>query len=232
MEMGVFRRTVVSSNTMTDLQAIELIEKEFKDKTLGVTELYLEIHCPIYTENKLKIDRLDRDRKDEIIIAYLPVLDEKFYFAVYIDTKTNKVLSVGTEAYHRVYFIVTSDTLSADDLKATTRLTPTEFWNKVDLRKSENSNHTFSKLTFFPNPEPDEFEDKLKKLLDFLEQDKNGIKQLTEKADGFIQVTMDFHNANGMIGRHIIDEDDIRRMNELGLSISIDLYVGGNTFKE
>ena len=217
---------------MTDQQAIELIEKEFKEKTLGVTEQYLEIHSPIYTDNKLKVDRIDRDRKDELIIVYLPVLDEKFYFAVYIDTKTNEVTGFETEAYHRVYFRATSETLSADNLKAMTHLTPTEFWNKGDLRKSGKSNHTFSNLTFLPNPEADEFEDKLKKLLNFLEQDKNGIRQLVEKADGYIQVAVDIHNGNGMIGGPNIDKDDIRRMNELGLSINFDLYVGGNNFKD
>ncbi len=217
---------------MTDQQAIELIEKEFKDKTLGVTQKYLEIHSPIYADNKLKVDRFDRDRKDKLIIAYLPVLDEKFYFAVYIDTRTNEVTGVGTEANHRVYFRATSETLSVDNLKAMTHLPPTEFWNKGDLRRSGKSNHTFSNLTFLPNPEPDEFEDKLKKLLRFLEQDKNGIRQLSEKADGYIQVAMDIHNGNGMIGGPNIDTDDIRRMNELGLSINFDLYVGGNSFKE
>lgn len=89
---------------MTDQQVIELIEKEFKDKTLGVTEQYLEIHSPIYADNKLKFDRIDRDTKDDYVIAYLPVLDERFYFAVYINTTTNEITGVGTEAFHRVYF--------------------------------------------------------------------------------------------------------------------------------
>ncbi|WP_026955609.1 DUF4279 domain-containing protein [Algoriphagus vanfongensis] len=217
---------------MTDQQAIELLEKEFKEKMLGVTEQYLEIHSPIYTNNKLIVDRIDRDRKNELIIAYLPVLDEKFYFAVYIDTKAKKVTGVGTEAYHRVYFRATSETLSADELKAMTRLAPTEFWNKGDLRKSGKSNYTFSDFTILPNSEPDEFEDKLKKLLDFLEQDKEGIKRLVDNANGYIQVAMDIHNANGMIGGYNIDTEDIRRMNDLKLSINFDLYVGGNGFKD
>ncbi len=72
---------------MTDEQVIDIIEKEFKSKTLGVTEQYLEIHSPIYIDHKLKVDRIDREKGDESIIAYLPVLNEKFYFAVYIDTK-------------------------------------------------------------------------------------------------------------------------------------------------
>lgn len=217
---------------MTDQQAIELIEKEFKDKTLGVTEQYLEIHNPIYADNKLKVVRIDRDRKDELIIAYLPVLDEKFYFAVYINTKTNEITGVGTEAYHRVYFRATSETLSADDLKAMTCLTPTECWNKGDLRKSGRSNHTFSNFAIMPNPEPDEFEDKLKKLLNFLEQDKDGVKRLVDKANGYIQVAMDIHNGNGMIGGPNIDTGDIHKINELGLSINFDLYVGGSSFKD
>lgn len=217
---------------MTDQQAIELIEREFKEKTLEVTEQYLEIHSPIYADNKLKVDRIDRDRKDELIIGYLPVLDKKFYFAVYINTKTNEVTGFGTEAYHRVYFRATSETLTMNELKAMTRLAPTEFWNKGDLIKSEKSNHTFSNFKILPNPEPDEFGDKLKKLLDFLEQDKDGIKRLADNSDGYIQVAMDIHNGNGMIGGLTINTDDIRRMSDLGLSIDFDLYIGGNSFKD
>jgi hypothetical protein len=216
---------------MTDPQAIILIEKEFKDKTLWTTEQYLEIHKPIYMENKLKVDRIDRDRKDGQIIAYLPVLDEKFFFAVYIDTNTAEITGVGTEAYHRVYFRATSETLSIDELQAMTRLTPTEFWTKGDLKINGRSTYTFSNFEILPNPEPDEFEDKLKKLLNFLEQDNDGVRQLVDHAGGYIQVAMDFHYGNGMIGGPNIETDDIKRMNDLGLSINFDLYVGGKGFR-
>jgi heme oxygenase len=111
-------------------------------------------------------------------------------------------------------------------------LPPTEIWNKGDFRKSGKSNYTFSNFTILPNPEPDQFKDKLRKLLDHLEQDKDGIKQLVNNANGHIQVAMDFHNGNGMIGGPSIDSIDIKRMSELGLSIDFDLYVSGNKFKE
>lgn len=217
---------------MTDEQAITTIEDEFRQKTLAVTEQYLEIHSPVYVDNKIKVDRIDRESKDEYIIAYLPVQDERFYFAVYINTKTSEVTGITTEAFHRVYFRATSESLTIDELKAMTHLVPTETWNKGDLRKSGNSHYTFSNFTILPNPEPDEFEDKLKKLLDLLEQDKEGVKRLAEKAHGYIQVAMDIHNANGMIGGPHLDTSDISRMNELGLSIDFDLYIGGNLFKE
>lgn len=217
---------------MTDEQVITLVEEEFRQKTLGVTVQYLEIHSPVYADNKINVGRIDRESKDEYIIAYLPVQNERFYFAVYINTKTNEVTGLTTEALHRVYFRATSESLTADELTKMTHLTPTETWNKGDRRKYGNLNHTFSNFAILPNPEPDEFEDKLKKLLDLLEQDKEGIKRLVDKADGYIQVAMDIHNANGMIGGPNIDKSDIRRMNELGLSINFDLYVGGKHFKE
>jgi hypothetical protein len=49
---------------MNDNKIIEIIEKEFKLKTLGVTNQYLKIHSPIYIDNKLKIDRIDREKQD------------------------------------------------------------------------------------------------------------------------------------------------------------------------
>jgi hypothetical protein len=217
---------------MTDEQAIAIIENEFKQKTLGVTEQYLEIHSPVYADNKIKVDRIDREGKEGVIIAYLPVLHERFCFAVYIDPKTNKVTGVETEAYHQVYFRATSETLTAEELKEMTSLTPTESWNKGDIRKRGKSNYTFSNFIILPNPEPDEFEDKLKKLLDHLEQDKDGIKRLVDKANGYIQVAMDIHNGNGMIGGPNIDIINIKRMDALELSINFDLYVAGNKFKE
>ncbi len=217
---------------MTDKQVIDLIEKEFKEKTFGVTEQYLEIHSPIYIDGRLKVERIDKERKDGLIIAYLPVLNERFYFAVYIDSETNEITNVGTEADHRVYFWATSETLSVEELKEITILKPTEFWNKGDLRKDGIPNRNFSHFKIRPNPEPDEFEDKLTKLLDLLEQDKEGIKQLVNIADGYIQVAMDIHNGNGMLGGETINADNIRKMSELGLSINFDIYVGGNSFKE
>jgi hypothetical protein len=221
---------------MTDQQVIELIEKEFKEKTLGVTKQFLDIHSPIYFENKIRIDRIDRDSKfhdgEDMIIAYLPVFDEKFYFSVFINPKENEVTGINTEPWIRVYFRATSETLSIDELKSMTKLNPTEFWNKGDIRTHGKSTHTFSSFKILPNPEPDTFENKLKKLLDFLEQDRDGIKRLVDKAFGGINVAIDFHNGNGMIGGAYLAESNIKRMSNLGLSIDFDLYVGGNVFKD
>nr|WP_198160733.1 DUF4279 domain-containing protein [Pedobacter panaciterrae] len=216
---------------MTDKEVKEIIEAEFQNKTLGTTEQFLEIHSPVYFDNNINIARIDREGDDEVITAYLPVLDEQFYFAVYIDAKTNEIFNVGSESNNTVYFRATSGNLTEHELKSLTTLKPTKSWNKGDLRENKKMKEKVSYIAFAPNPEPDEFEDKLRKLLDFLEQDEAGIRELVDKAEGYIQVAMDIHNGNGMIGGPTINIDCISRMKNLGLEINFDLYVGGNSFK-
>ncbi len=217
---------------MTNEVITQLLEEEFKSPTLAVTKQYLEVHRPVYINGELSISRIDRERKDGIVVAYLPVESESFNFAVYIDSQAGKIVGFGTEGNHRVYFSATSDVHTAADLRAMTHLSFMEFWNKGDLNKAGSARNKYSHIKIVPNPEPDDFEDKLIKLLDYLEQDKEGIKELVEKANGYIQVAMHLHNANGMIGGANLSADCIRRMSNLGLAIDFDLYVAGNSFKE
>lgn len=216
---------------MNDEQVIELIEKEFKNKTLGATEQYLEIHRPVYDHNQLKVERIDREQKDKLIIVYIPVIGERFYFAVYIDIERNEVLNVRTEANSSVYFRADSAEFSLMELCKWTNLKSTGGRNKGDERRN-GVLWKESTVLFEPNPEPDEFEDKLNKLLTFLEKDRVGISKLVEDAGGYIQVALEFHNGNTILGGPHIDKKAIERMNSLGISIDFDLYVGGKNFKE
>ncbi|WP_316801408.1 DUF4279 domain-containing protein [Pedobacter frigidisoli] len=215
---------------MNDLQVIKLIENEFKNKTLGATEQYLEIHSPVYSDNQLKIERIDREQNGKLIIVYVPVSGERFYFAVYIDIEKNEIVNVGTEAKISVYFRADSAEFTLTELCKWTNLKSTGGRNKGDERRN-GILWKESTVLFEPNPEPDEFEDKLNKLLTFLEKDRVGISKLVEKANGYIQVALEFHNGNTMLGGPHIDKKAIERMNSLGVSINFDLYAGGKSFK-
>lgn len=57
---------------------------------MWVTEQYLQIHSPLYINGKLKIERIDREGEDNVVIAYLPVAGEVFFFTVFIDTSIVK----------------------------------------------------------------------------------------------------------------------------------------------
>ncbi|MDF2192734.1 DUF4279 domain-containing protein [Paraflavitalea sp. CAU 1676] len=216
---------------LTDEQVISLVERELLEQTMGATEQFLAIHSPVLVEGKPKVDRIDREREGRIVV-YLPVLEQQFYFTFYINAEKGEITGMDTEAWQRVYFRATSETMSADDLKAMTRLMVTNWWSKGDLKWNGRSAHKYSNIEILSNPEPDAFEDKLKKLLDYLLEDAEGIRHLVRQAKGYIQVATDFHFGNGMLGGPFLSAEAIQKMAALGLSISFDLYVWGEPFRE
>ena len=216
---------------MTNEQIFQIVNSELKAKTLGTTEQYLQIHDVVYENNKPIIKRIDREGANNLIVAYLPIIGEEFYFAVYIDPERQIITGFDVEADYRVYFKATSETMNSQELSSLTTLEPTKSWSKGEFRNIGNSKHSFSAIMFLPNPEPDEFEDKLDKLLTYLEQDSDGIKVLVEKAFGYIQVAAVFHNGNGMIGGPTINQQSMKRLSNLNLSVNFDLYVEGNLIK-
>ena len=216
---------------MTDEEVAQLIENEFITKTLGVTESYLEIHEAVYEEGKLKIDRIDREKQSDVIIAYLPVKDEYFSFAVYIDKQNKEIFNIGTESRNEVSLKATSNTLSSNELQAFTKLKADNTWNKGDLKASKKATYKFSCIKIIPNPEPDEFEDKLTKLLTFLEKDTAGILELTKHANTYIDITIDWHRGNQLLGNVFINLESIKKMNNLNLEINFDFTAWGEPFK-
>ena len=218
---------------MTDTLIIEKAINEILLKEFGTTEQLLEIHEVVYEKDKPKVLRVDKESDDSSAIVYFPIKDQKFYLAVWLDTDPEiSVRGVGTENYNSVYLKVTSDDLSFQELSALTKLQATSGWSKGDTRKSRKSVYNYSALHFEPNPEPDEFEDKLKKLLDFFDQDSEGVTKLIEMADAQIQVATIFHNGNTMLGGHHLNKSIIRRLASYNLEIDFDLYAEGNFYKD
>lgn len=206
--------------------------EEIEAKTFGVTEQFLEIHKIVYENNSPKIARIDTSKADEAIV-YFNVEGEKFFLAVYVDIHPDiEVRWLNTVPYHSVYFRASSETLSLKELEALTKLKSTKGRSKGDKKRTDRAEILWKESTimFEPNPETDEFEDKLTKLLDFLEQDKEGIGKLVHHAGGYIQVYSSFHNGNTLIGGHHINRDQIKRMSELNLEIDFDISADGNFF--
>lgn len=216
----------------SDTLIIEKATEELETKSCGVTEQFLKIHQVVYENGKPKVERVDRESEDGTAIVYFHVKDEKFYLAIYVDTEPEvSVRHVNTEAYHSVYFKAVSEAYSFGELSKMTKLKSTGGRNKGDKRGG-NIVWKRSSLFFEPNAEADEFEDKIKKLLDFLEQDKDGISTLVDNANGHIQVASSFHNGNTMLGGHHLDKDIIKRMANLNLAIDFDLYADGNFYDD
>ncbi|MDO1450160.1 DUF4279 domain-containing protein [Rhodocytophaga aerolata] len=217
---------------MTDSRIIQTAIEKIEHRRLGSTQQLLDIHDVVYEKNQPKVLRVDKDSFDGSAIVYFPILNEKFFLAVYLDTKPGiRVRDVSTEAYHTVFFSAISNTLTFEQLSSLTKLIPSKGWSKGDVANSGKSVHRNSGFHFEPNPEPDAFEDKLNKLLDALEQDKKGVLALANQADILIQVGSVFHNGNTMLGGHYLTKENVKRMAALALSIDFDLYAEGNFFK-
>lgn len=214
---------------------IERAIEELAAKRFGVTEQFLEVHQIAYADGVPMIVRVDTEKEDKTAIVYFSVVDHKFYLAIYLDTVPDvSVRWVGTEPYHSVYFSASSENLSLKELANSTKLTFTRGRNKGDGKNPNGKAGIVwkrSRIDFEPNPEADEFEDKLTKLLTFLEQDATGVIDLVDKADGYIQVYSCFHNGNTLIGGHHIERDHIRRMGKLNLKIDFDISADGYFFK-
>ena len=215
---------------MTDKEIAQLIDKEFTEKTFGVTEQYLEIHQPIYKDGQILIDRIDRE-KDNTVVAYLPVHEEYFFFAIYIDVLTKEIINIGTESRNIVSLIAISEILSSNEIQTFTNLKADESWDKGDLKSNKKSKYTFSGIELIPNPEPDEFEDKLRKLLILLQRYKAGIRTLTANCDAFIKITMDFHGGNQLLGGASLSLENIQILNELNLKVDFDFTARGEPFR-
>lgn len=199
----------------------------------GTTQQLLEVHEVVYADKQPLVLRVDREKEDGTAIVYFPIRDERFYLAVYLDTVPQvAVRGVGTEPHHSVYFRATSETLSFEELSSMTTLQPTSGWSRGEKRKWGNTVYQFNSFHLEPNPEPDEFEDKLEKLLNLLEQDKSGTLQLVDSTGGYIQVASNFHNGNTMLGGHHISMGLMKRLAALNLAIDFDLYAEGKPFRD
>ena len=217
---------------MNNEQVLQLITAEFEAKTLGTTEQYLEIHGPVYENGQIKIERIDRESPEGLIIAYLPVKDEYFSFAVYIDPVTIEIFNIGTESRNTVSLLVSSEKLTAEELRSFTALTPDRIADKGGLTPNKKSVHKRSFIEFTPNPEPDTFEDKLAKLINFLLTDNEGIRALSVMADASIEVMMDFHYGNQLIGAAALNLESIKKLSDLHLPINLHFTAWGKPFND
>lgn len=216
---------------MDEVLIIETAIAETAAKNFDVTKAFLKVHKLVYVDKKPVVARVDTDKNDGTAIVYFSVKDQKFYFAVYVEIEPETLVSwVATEPYYCIYFKATSEKFDLQQLASMTTLKPTSSINKGDKRGRGTVVWKYSKIQFEPNPEADEFEDKLLKLLAFLEQDKEGVKTLVEKAKGYIQVATSFHNADTMLGGHQLNKNTISRMAALHLGIDFDLHADGKSY--
>lgn len=210
---------------------VAIATAEAINPTFGVTQQFLEVHSIAYASGQPKVAGVTISLDQLLATVYFTVEGEEFYLAVRVSLVSLSVEYGWVEDYHRLSFHATSDTLDVKQLSALTSLQPTDTLNKGDKRGAGTGKWKYHSIEFEPNPEPNPFEDKLEKLLTFLEQDATGIRALVEHAEGYLRVISEFHNGNTSLGGMRLDKETVRRMAALNLGVDFDLNAEGNFFK-
>jgi Domain of unknown function (DUF4279) len=209
----------------------EAVEKEINDRQLSATAQYLKALAPVYAKGKLQFANIDKAKDGNIVVAYLPVNDHSFYFAVSVDTEARRVISFATEAAYTIFLRATSILINADAMQAMTTIQPTVTWNKGDKNPDSNFDYFFSAITIDSKSGGGTLEEKLDAFLTTLEQDKTGILALTNAANVYIQVIAHHYIADGNLCSQSWSRDLIKRLYELNLEVNVETFVEGKSLE-
>ncbi len=210
----------------------KIITDELLNPTFELTRQYLEILEVKYEEKKPKIAKIDFDENQNRAIAYIEVKNESFYLEFVFDTTDNiQLTSIDTLPFVRIGFMPTSEKLTTDELLKITSIKPTSTITKGDFFSNGKFKYTYNGLEFETFSEPGRLERKLKYLLDILETDIEGIKQLSiQTSTKDIFVTIVYHIGNGNFTGLYLESDIIDRLSKLGLELTFDIYATGEKF--
>jgi hypothetical protein len=211
---------------------IEMALTELENKTVSFTAQFLEVHQLAYENGRPVVVKVMESDKKGVSIVYFKVLDQKFYFVMYLKTENSfSILSTETHPYISISFKAHSTTLSLNELAGFSKLKYGFGKNKGDKKRPGSSvEWKESRVIYEPFLEPDLFERKLAFFLSYLETDKEGIEKLVSNANGYIAVSIEYYIGNTMLGGPTIKSYLLKRIASLSLDIDFDLYVSGEPF--
>ncbi len=215
------------TTTITNIITEELLNPTFK-----MTRQYLKILEIKNEDGRPKIAKIEVDQSAYQATAYVEVKNESFYLAFVFDT-TDKVeiSAIDTAPYIGISFMPISEELTLEGLLNLTAIKPTKTISKGEFSSNGEFEYTYNGLEFNSNSEPGRFEGKLNSLLDFLETDIKGIKELSKQTNcNDLFVTIVYHIGNGNFTGLYIDNQVINRLSKLGLELTFDIYATGNKF--
>jgi hypothetical protein len=209
-----------------------IITDELLNPTFEMTRQYLKILEVKYEDDKPKITKIDFDKNQNRATAYVEVKNESFYLEFVFDT-TDTICLTGlvTIPFVGISFMPTSEKLTTDELLKITSIKPTKTITKGDFFSNGKFEYTYNGLEFESFSEPGRLERKLKYLLDILETDIEGIKQLSiQTSTKEIFVTIVYHFGNGNFTGLYLDNEILNRVTRLGLELTFDIYATGEKF--
>lgn len=170
-------------------------------------------------ESEPLIARTDYDETDGSIVVYFAIDNHSYFLSVQIDPEPTPVVrGVSLAAGNECYLICFSTIHPLSSLLAATHLTPTEQWTM------EAGGRSSGMTIKTPMPLANRVDHNIAILLNLLEEDMDGIRQLATMASTFIQVHW-YGPLQGIPPIHLTPET-IQRLAALSVAVDFDLYVG------
>lgn len=209
-----------------------IITDELLNPTFEMTRQYLKILEIKYEDTRPKIAKIEIKKSENQATAYIELKNVSFYLAFIFDTISKiEISAVDTAPFIGITFLPTSEELTLQGLLNLTTIMPTKTISKGDFFSNGKFQYSYNGLEFNTTSEPDKFGSKLNSLLNFLETDIEGVKELSRQTNcKDLFVTVDYHIGNGNFTGIYLDNQAINRLSKLGLQLTFDIYATGNRF--
>lgn len=170
------------------------------------------------------IEDIILDPKENLARVYFPVEGERYYFVVTVALEPQPIVNwVATSPGNDVYFAVTSQERSLEELLALTDIEPTRTWRKGERNGRLPRHNGFEIRCYEKNT--GEVEDKLRALVDTLLPYKADLSRLLQVASAGINIA--YYGYKEEMWGIGLDKEIIGKLAELQLSVGIDLYASG-----
>ncbi len=209
---------------MYDYEKIALNELENKKLASTISCFkYLKLNKSFSTDDIKFIYQVSGS--DFVAVAF-PVLNNKVFLKVYINSNHGNVDEVVVEAGNIVSLIASSHTYTLVELEQLIGLAPTEGWSIGDMNGTRKLN--FTSFRIIPDTNMAEYPvNKLEILLDYLEANRNAILKLIELCDRCLINIVSwnyYHEVEGLL----LSNSIITRISSFNLALDFEPYLVEN----
>jgi hypothetical protein len=214
-------------------QILKAARTEIKNPIRPSTEQLLNVMEVKVDANDLAIVKhLEIDQEKQEAIVFFEVKESSFYLKIHLNLEDEiEVVFADTAPFINISLSFLSEEHSLDQLLGKTILKPSETTKVGDTTFIENKveyKSTYNDITFVGSEKIDHIEGKLLEFIRFLEQDKVGIKKLVEMTgDKTLFIIFIYHISNGNFSGLSLNSEIIKRLAELDLQVTFDLYAEG-----
>jgi hypothetical protein len=216
-----------------ELEAADLARREVLTPALSTTKEVLAVHAPVQADGLPLIARADTTREPGAFYFYFRLQNEPYYVVIVVRPGETGLAVVGAyvEAAVRVFLLITSETLSPDEITRRVGLKPTGTHGKGKCLHKHLRPLAKTMWRFEPHMSlPESVDRKLALLLDELDGAAPRIAELAGECD--VAVTICYEGYKDWLGGWVAGAGTLERLAALGANVELDLYASGPDLPE